>query len=309
VKGRAKGVLHLHLPESWVSKPAEYPFEMQRDGDTETVTFEVAPRNIQSKAYEIKAVTDYQGKTFEEGYRLVGYPGLRTYPYFRPASYRAVGIDVAVAPGLHVAFVPGTGDDVARALENLGVSVQILSAAAIQSTNLASFDAIILGVRAYAVRPELRAANDKLLEYVKNGGTLIVQYNLQNFDRGYGPYPFELGPNPAKVVDETSPVQLLDPGSPLFNWPNAITARDFSGWQEERGHGFLDTWDKHYQPLVETHDPDQKPQPGGLLLAHYGKGLYVYDAFALYRQLPSGVPGAYRILANLVSAGKNPHWK
>jgi LmbE family N-acetylglucosaminyl deacetylase len=309
VKGPAQGVLHLRLPEGWTSKPAESPFVTQRDGDTENVTFEIVPKNIQLKAYEIKAVADYQGKNFEEGYRMVGYPGLRSYPYYQPADYQAVGMDVTVAPGLRAAFVPGTGDDVARAIQSLGVTTQILSAQALQSANLGSFDVIILGVRAYAIRPELRAANDRLLEYVKNGGTLIVQYNLQNFDRGYGPYPFALGPNPAKVVDEASPVQLLDPASPLFRWPNAITMQDFAGWQEERGHGFLQTWDPRYQSLIETHDPDQPPQKGGLLVAHYGKGLYIYDAFALYRQLPSGIPGAYRLLANLVSAGKNPQWK
>lgn len=309
VKGEAKGALRLKLPDGWVSKPPEYDFFTQRDGDTETVTFDVAPKNIQLKAYEIKAVAEYQGKTFEQGYRMVGYPGLRAYPYYQPATYKAVGMDVAVAPGLRAAFVPGTGDDVPRAIQNLGVATQILSAAAIQTTNLGDFDVIILGVRAYAIRPELRAQNDKLLEYVKNGGTLIVQYNLQNFDRGYGPYPFNLGPNPAKVVDETSPIQLLDASNPLFHWPNAITAQDFAGWEEERGHGFLQTWDTRYEPLVETHDPDQPPQKGGLLVAHYGKGLYIYDAFALYRQLPSGIPGAYRIMANLVSAGKNPQWK
>jgi LmbE family N-acetylglucosaminyl deacetylase len=309
VKGAAQGVLRLHLPDGWSSKPDECPFTMQRDGDTQTVTFEIVPKNIQARPYEIKAVADYQGKSYGEGYRMVGYAGLRPYPYYQPAIYKAVGVDVTVAPGLKAAFVPGTGDDVPRAIQSLGVTTQILSAAALQSANLSSFDVIILGVRAYAVRPELRVANDKLLEYVKNGGTLIVQYNLQNFDHGYGPYPFALGSNPAKVVDEKSPVQLLDQGNPLFRWPNVITAQDFEGWQEERGHGFLKTWDPHYQSLVETHDPDQPPQKGGLLVARYGKGLYVYDAFALYRQLPSGVPGAYRLLANLVSAGKNPQWK
>lgn len=136
-----------------------------------------------------------------------------------------------------------------------------------------------------------------------------MQYNLQDFDHDYGPYPFVLGQNPQKVVDETSPVTLLDPRSPAFTWPNQVSATDFKGWVEERGHGFLKSWDSRYQPLVETHDPDQDPQKGGLLLARYGKGFYVYDAFALYRQLPSGVPGSYRLLANLISLGKNPEWK
>ena len=111
------------------------------------------------------------------------------------------------------------------------------------------------------------------------------------------------------MVDETSQVKLLDPGNPVFAWPNKITTADFNGWEEERGHGFLQKWDPRYQALVETHDPEQDPQSGGLLIARYGRGFYIYDAFALYRQLPSGVPGAYRILANLVSIGKNPEWK
>jgi hypothetical protein len=148
-----------------------------------------------------------------------------------------------------------------------------------------------------------------LLDYVKNGGVLIVQYNLQNFDRDYGPYPFSLGSNPEKVVDENSSIKLLEAANPAFSWPNKISADDFKGWEEERGHGFLKSWDPRYTALVETHDPEQDPQSGGLLLAHYGRGFYIYDAFALYRQLPSGVPGAYRILANLVSIGKNPEWK
>jgi LmbE family N-acetylglucosaminyl deacetylase len=309
VKGQATGTLHLRLPEGWESAPKECPFTLARDGDGQTVTFQVTPHALKAARYDIRAVAAYQGKTYEEGYRLVGYPGLRSYPYYRPAAYQAVGVDVKTAPDLRVAFLPGTGDDVPRALEDLGLHVQVLSGGDIENGDLSHFDAIVLGVRAYAVRADLRAANNRLLDYVKNGGVLIVQYNLQNFDREYGPYSFTLGGNPQKVVDESSQVKLLDPQNPAFAWPNKITAADFQGWEEERGHGFMQKWDSHYQPLVETHDPEQDPQAGGLLLAHYGRGVYVYDAFALYRQLPSGVPGAYRILANLVSLSKNPEWK
>jgi hypothetical protein len=234
---------------------------------------------------------------------------LRSYPSYHPATFKAVGVDVKTAQNLHVGFLPGTGDDVPRALEDLGVQLQILSAADIETGDLSRFDAIVLGVRAYAVRPELRSANSRLLSYVNNGGVLIVQYNVQNFDPDYGPYPLTVG-NAPRVVDEAAPVVILDPPSPLFAWPNKITTADFDGWEEERGHGFMEKYDEHhYQALVETHDPDQKPQKGGLLVARYGKGIYVYNAFALYRQLPAGVPGAYRILANLVSLGKNPGWR
>ncbi len=307
VKGPAKGVLRLALPDGWHSKPEEYPFAFSRDGDGDTFSFTISPGTLAAKRYEIRAVADYQGKSYTEGYRLVGYPGLRPYPYYRPATYEATGVDVKTAPGLKVGFIPGTGDDLPQALENLGLHVPGLSPDDLARGDLSAFDAIVVGVRAYSVNPALRAANSRLLNYVKNGGVLIVQYNLQNLDDGYGPYPFSLGSNPQKVVDENSSVKVLDPSNPALNWPNKISEADFRGWEEERGHGFMATFDPHYRALIETHDPDQAPQPGGLLIARYGKGFYVYDAFALYRQLPSGVPGAYRILANLVSLGKNPN--
>ena len=309
VKGAAKGVVRLKLPSGWTSKPAEYAFAFANDGENETVNFQVSPSDLKAQGYEIRAAAEYGGKTYEEGYRLVGYPGLRLYPYYRPATYKLSAVDVKTAPGLRIGFLPGTGDDVPRALQDLGIGAQILSADDIEGANLSVFDAIVLGVRAYAVRPELRSANSRLLNYVKNGGTLIVQYNLQNFDRNFGPYPFTLGSNPQKVVDEFSAVKFLDSANPLLTWPNRITEADFRNWQEERGHGFLEKWDPRYKALVEVHDPDQDPQAGGLLLARYGKGFYVYDAFALYRQLPEGVPGAYRLLANLVSLSKNPEWR
>jgi LmbE family N-acetylglucosaminyl deacetylase len=306
VKGPAEGVLRLELPRGWRSNPGEAPFALARDGEDQTITFSIAPDLVKPAEYEITAIAQYGGRSYREGYRLTGYPGVRPYPFYRSATYRAVGVDVKTAPGLHLGFLPGTGDDVPKALDDLGQNVRILATSDLTRGNLSEYDAIILGTRAYAARTDLKAANGRLIEYVKNGGVLIVQYNLQEFDRNYGPYPFTLGQNPQKVVDESSAVTLLDPASPAFSWPNRITAADFKGWVEERGHGFLQSWDEHYQPLVETHDPEQDPQKGGLLLARYGKGFYIYDALALYRQLPSGVPGAYRILANLVSLGKNP---
>jgi LmbE family N-acetylglucosaminyl deacetylase len=305
VKGSAQGKLTLRLPAGWKSLPESAPFSMERDGEDRTITFFIEPGAMAPREYVITAAAEHNGHTYEEGYRLVGYPGLRPYPLYKPAVYRAVGVDVKTASGLRIGYLPGTGDDVPTALQNIGVNVTTISA----SDGLTPYDAIILGVRAYAVRPELKAANHRLLEYVKNGGILIVQYQLQDFDQNYGPYPFSLGANPQKVVDERAPVVLLDPASPVFTWPNSITAADFDHWVDERGHGFLQTWSQDYEPLLETHDPEQDPQKGGLLVARYGKGAYIYDAFALYRQLPSGVPGAYRILANLVSLAKNPDFE
>jgi LmbE family N-acetylglucosaminyl deacetylase len=308
VKGAAQGTLRLNLPAGWRSTPETAQFAMAHDGEDHTITFSVHPSAVTPGEHRITAVAEFQGKTYEEGYRLAGYTGLNPYPFYRPAVYRAVGVEVKTAPGLRVAYLPGTGDDVPQALSNLGLSVRTLAASDITHGDLSAYDAIVLGTRAYAVRPELKAANNRLLEYVKNGGVLIVQYNVQNFDQNYGPYPFSLGTNSEKVVDENARVTLLKPDSPVFTWPNRITASDFSGWVEERGHGFMKSWDAKYEALTETADPEQDPQRGGLLVARYGKGAYIYDAFALYRQLPSGVPGAFRILANLVSLGKNSAW-
>jgi len=308
VKGPAQGELRLKLPPGWRSKPTESHFVFARDGEDQTVIFSVSPDQIKPEDYTITALAEYEGRTYTEGYHLAGYPGLRPYPFYRAATYKAVGVDVKLPPHLNIGFLPGTGDDVPQALENLGATVRILAASDITHSNLSEFDTIVLGTRAYAVRNELKAANSRLMDYVRDGGVLVVQYQLQDFDHDYGPYPFTLGSNPQKVVDEKSPVTILDPASAAFAWPNKITTADFGGWVEERGHGFLRDWDAHYTPLVETHDPEQDPQKGGLLYARYGKGFYIYDAFALYRQLPSGVPGAYRLLANLVSLGKNPEW-
>jgi hypothetical protein len=163
-----------------------------------------------------------------------------------------------------------------------------------------------MGVRAYAARQELRSANGRLLDYVKNGGVVVVQYQTMEYSRNYGPYPYSLTSDAEKVVDEDSPVEILDAANPVFTWPNNITTNDFKGWIEERGHDFMKEWDPHYEALIETHDPNQDPQKGGLLYARYGKGVYIYTAFAFYRQLTEGVPGAFRLFANLVSLPRNP---
>ena len=198
VKGPAQGTLHLKLPAGWRSAPPDAPFAFSRDGEDQTLRFSVTPDTVKPVAYTITAVAEYKGKSYAEGYHLAGYPGVRPYPFYRPATYKAVGIDVKSAPGLHVGFLPGTGDDVPKALENLGMNVRILATSDLTHGDLSVYDTIILGTRAYAVRQDLKSANARLMDYVKNGGVLIVQYNLQDFDHDYGPYPFTLGCEPAK---------------------------------------------------------------------------------------------------------------
>ena len=304
VKGPAKGTVKLDLPEGW--KAPQQEFSTAKDGEDQTLSFHVTPGSLQEKPYTITAAASYEGREYREGYHSVGYSGLRPYPLYRPSSYRTTGVDVKVAPGLNIGYVTGAGDDVPQSLTNLGIQVHFLSPDDIASGNLSKFDAVILGVRAYAVREELKTFNGRLLEYVKNGGVLIVQYNTQEYDHNYGPYPYTMGSNPEEVTDEQSKVELLAPSNPVFTWPNKITGKDFENWVEERGSKFLATWDAAYTPLLETQDPGQLPQKGGLLFARYGKGAYIYNAYAFYRQLPEGVPGAYRIFANMISLAKGP---
>jgi len=305
VKGPAKGTVRLDLPEGW--KAPQEEFSTSKDGDDQSLAFHVTPTKLAEKPYAITAVATYDGHDYKEGYHTIGYPGLRPYNLYHASTYRASGVDVKVAPGLNVGYIVGAGDDVPQSLENLGLNVHFLSPEDLASGNLSKFDAIILGVRTYAAREDLKINNGRILDYVKNGGVAIVQYNTPEYDHNYGPYPYKMGSNPEEVTDENSKVEILAPANPVFNWPNKITSKDFENWVEERGSKFLESWDSAYEPLLETHDPGQAPQKGGLLFAKYGKGVYIYNAYAFYRQMPEGVPGAYRLFANMVSLGKNPH--
>ncbi len=302
VKGAATGTVRLELPQGWTASPEQGEFSLAKDGDSAEVPFVVSPGKMAETSFTMTAVASYAGQEYREGYKTVGYAGLLPANLYKPATYRARGVDVKVAPGLKIGYLPGTGDEVQASLENLGVHATTLSMDDVAGRKLSGYDVVVLGVRAYAAHPGLAAANGQLLNYAKNGGVLIVQYNRGQFD--YGPYPYSLG-NSENVVDETAPVSLLMPESPVLSWPNRITPRDFEGWVEERGHSFMESWDPHYQALLETHDPGQDPQKGGLLVAKTGKGAYVYVALALYRELPEGVPGAYRLFANLLSIGKD----
>ena len=297
----AEGTVTLKLPEGWRSEPTEAHFQRKTAGDTDPILFSVTPATAQTGAYTIKAVAHSAGHDYESGWHRIGYAGLRPYNQYAAAELDTRKIDVKVAPGLHIGYVMGPGDLVPEAMEGMGLTQQLLSSSDLISGDLSAWNVIVIGIRAYSVRPELAKVQPRLEDFVRSGGTLIVQYQSNNFP---APLPLSLGGRlPERVVDEQAPVKLLNPSNPLLNFPNKITTADFDGWVEERGHSFLDTWDPGYTALTETADPGQDPQRGGLLVTHQGKGTYIYVAYALYRQLPELVPGAYRILANLISAG------
>ena len=200
----------------------------------------------------------------------------------------------------------GAGDEVPEVLRQIGCEVRLLEAEDLARGDLSRFDAIVIGVRAYNVRADLRANQARLLDWVQRGGTLLVQYNVPDFGGAQalgrlGPYPFTLSRD--RVTREDAPVTFPNPDSPLLKTPNPITAADFEGWVQERGLYFASQWDPRYLSLLESHDPGEPPRPGGTLYTRYGDGAYVFTAYAWFRQLPAGVPGALRLFANLLSAG------
>jgi LmbE family N-acetylglucosaminyl deacetylase len=304
VDGPAQGTVHLELPSGWQGEPQH--FAIAKPGEDEGLNFKVSPENLEEKSYEISAIADYDGKEYKQGYQTVGYAGLRPYFLYRPSAYRTTGVQVKVAPRLNIGYITGSGDDVPESLENLSLKVHFLTSEDLAAGDLSRYNVILIGVRAYAVRNDLITYNTRVLRYVKNGGVVIVQYQTPQYDHNYGPYPYKMTNDPPEVTDEDSKMVVLEPENPVFTWPNKITTKDFDGWIEERGSKFMVSWDSHYHALLETHDPDQVPQKGGLLYARYGKGIYIYNAYAFYRQLPEGVPGAYRLVANLVSLPDNP---
>jgi LmbE family N-acetylglucosaminyl deacetylase len=307
-----EGVLRLNLPAGWTAAPSEHRFALGRAGERAAFRFDVRPPAVGRQARtdgaraeaRIEAVAETDGREFREGFTTIRYPGLDAREFYRAASTIVRDVDVRVAPGLRVGYVMGVGDEVPAAIAQLGAEVEPLDAQALAAADLSAYNAIVLGTRAYAVRNDLRTYNRRLLEYVAAGGNLIVLYNTQELVPSlFSPFPGELPPTAEEVSEEDAPVEILAPDAAVLTTPNRITAADFEGWIEQRGSKFWTSWDARYTPIVASRDTGQAPQKGGWLHARHGKGHYTYFAYALHRQLPYGVPGAYRLLANLLSLG------
>jgi LmbE family N-acetylglucosaminyl deacetylase len=295
----ASGRFSLTVPEGWSVEPAAQAFTIAKYGEESSYSFKVRP-GAKAKA-GVAAVPE----PYSTGYQVVNYPHIVPQYWFHPAQTRLRPIDVQVAPNRKVGYIMGPGDEVPGALRQLGVNLTMLGAQDLLSGDLSKYDVIVAGIRTYAVRQDLVAANQRLLDYVNNGGVYVVQYQGNFLSSGqslpYGPYPLQFGRPLTRVTVEETPVTVLVPDHPLFNTPNKITAADFDGWVQERGLNFIGTWDDHYTPLLACADPGEPSQKGGMLAARYGKGLFLYTAYAWFRQLPAGVPGAYRIWANILS--------
>jgi len=295
--------LHLDLPQGWSARPASQPVTFDHAGESKQFHFEVKPSDLREARHQLKAVLDYEGKPYTLGYTVITRPDLDTFYYYQPAIQRVSIVDVKVPQGLKVGYIMGAGDDIPTVLQQIGVNVTLIPAEKLANEDLTGYGTIILGIRAYDTQKDVIANNKKLLDYVSNGGTLMVQYEtgVSDFNGGHvTPYPADL--SRARVSVEQAPVEILAPDDPIFRYPNQITEKDFDGWVQDRGLYFMDSWDSRFKPLLSCHDPGEPPQKGGLLVAQYGKGIYIYNAYAFFRQLPAGVPGAIRLYVNLLSA-------
>jgi hypothetical protein len=237
-------------------------------------------------------------------YPNLDYPHIRPSPRPREAKARIAAIDVRLPALRRIGYVRGASDRVPEQLQEIGLPIHIMDPRELQFSDLREYDAIVIGSRAYETEEALRRANGRLLDYVRGGGLVIVQYQQYPFiEGGFAPLPLAIARPHDRVTDESAPVRPLDPAHPAFTRPNPIGEADWSGWVQERGLYFANTWDPGYTPLVEMTDPGGQPQRGGLLVAKVGKGTYVYTGLAFFRQLPAGVPGAYRLFANLLALG------
>ena len=304
VAGVANGKLHLDLPSGWRSEPAELVVDFKHRGDKQYFDFKVFPFAEKEGRSEIHAALEARGSKFTEGYSLVTRDDLASFYYYQPAAQRVSVVDVKVPKGLKIAYIMGAGDDIPTVLQQIGLDVTMLSADKLSSEDLSQFGTIVLGIRAYDTQKEIATNNKKLLDYVSNGGTLVVQYNASvgEFNSGhFTPYSLQIGRS--RVSVEEAPLEILSAEDSIFHSPNQISQADFSGWVQERGLNFADQWDDHFKPLLSSNDPGEPPQKGGLLRAQSGKGTYIFTGYAFFRQLPAGTPGAIRLFVNLLNAG------
>lgn len=298
----AKGTIVLKDGNDWKVTPASVDFEMNKKYEEQIIKFTVAPA-LKSGETTLKAEININNSKYNKSLTEITHPHIKTQVYFPESEIKAIKPG-AVKLNSHIGYIMGSGDEITEALVNLGYKVTMITDEMLESADLKQFDAVITGVRAYNTRERLKFDNPRLLEFVKNGGTLLVQYNvafgLQTED--IGPYQFKTGSD--RITVENAELKILKPEHQLFNFPNKIVKEDFDKWVQERGLYFASQWNEKYESLLAGNDPGEKELTGGLLFAKYGKGVFIYSGLSFFRQIPAGVPGAYKLFINMISAGK-----
>jgi len=303
-KANLKGKISLNVPKEWKVVPSQIDFEIVMKNDEKIVTFEVTPPSFENKGIISPEIT-FEGKKYTQKLTSIQYDHIPKQIVLMPSEASVVRLDIKKA-GQNIGYIEGAGDEIPQSLKQIGYDVRIIKPEEITENSLSEFDAIVMGIRAYNVISDLQFKQRYLLDYVKNGGNLIVQYNTAG-RRGFNVpdfSPYELNLSTDRVTDENAKVSFLDATHSVLNHPNKITTADFQGWVQERGLYFPDKWAKEFTPILGMKDPGESEKQGSLLVAKYGKGYYIYTGLSFFRELPSGVPGAFKLFTNLISIGK-----
>jgi len=296
------GDIRLEVPHDWIVSPAKQSFSLVKIGDQARFQFKVTAPATNGTA-KLIATAEIGGVQYQNERLEINYPHIPRQLLQPLAAVKAVSVDLQVR-SRNIGYLPGAGDSIPDDLKQMGCTVTTLDDASLTAEKLRGYDAVVIGVRAYNVRPGLAAHLPGLFEYVQNGGTVVAQYNRPDRSMTNDIAPYHLHLSGQRVTDETAAVTFLATNHPALTTPNKITAADFAGWIQERGIYFPDQWDEHFIPILACHDPGEEPLEGSLLVAQYGKGYFVYTGIVFFRELPAGVPGAYRLFANLISLGK-----
>jgi hypothetical protein len=301
-RDNSNGTLQLEAPPDWKVVPVKQPFHLAKAGQHVQLKFTITAPSKSATA-QIVASAEMNGVRYRNERAEINYPHIPPQLLQAPAILRAMSVELATR-GHKVGYLPGAGDSLPENVQQMGYDVKILDEAKLTQEQLRGLEAVIIGVRAFNVRNNIAAALPALFDYIKDGGTVIAQYNRPDKLKVEKFAPYDLHISADRITDETAAVTFLAPENPVLNTPNKITSADFEGWVQERGLYFPDKWDEHFTPILAFSDPGEAPLKGSLLVAQYGKGYFVYTGLGFFRQLPAGVPGAYRLLANLISIGK-----
>ena len=298
-----KGIVKLAHPEGWSITPAQHNIEIKNKGDFKDLSFTVVPPKNQAEGL-ISPIVELNGKSYTDEIVEIDYPHIPFQTVLIPSESKIVRLNLKKS-GENIGYIEGAGDVVPESLKAIGYKVTTIDPETITTNKLSRFDAVVLGIRAYNVVDALQFKQKYLLEYIKQGGNLIVQYNTSRGIKVDNIAPYKLNLSRDRVTNENAQVKILQPDHPVLNYPNSITSEDFKGWVQERGLYFPDEWSNEFTALLSCQDPNESPKQGSLLIAPYGKGNYIYTGLSFFREFPAGVTGAYRLFANLLSAQSN----
>lgn len=302
-KANLNGKVTLTHPEGWQVSPAAINFNLSQKGEEKTIIFTLTSPQAQSEGH-ISPKIEINGNIYSKEVVTIDYDHIPYQTVVLPSKTKVVRLDIK-KKGQNIGYIEGAGDVVPESLQQIGYKVTTIDPESISTESLQSFDAIVVGIRAYNTVEQLKFKQQYLLEYVKNGGNLIIQYNTSHrlkVTDNLGPYPLKLSRD--RVTDENAKITFLAPEHQVLNSPNKITANDFKGWVQERGLYFPNEWSKEYTPILAANDKGESEKKGPLLIAKYGKGHYIYTGLSFFREFPAGVSGAYRLFANILSLGK-----